>query len=159
MKRKKILIAIVVIITVGIIYVLSNIILDPLQKSLLTIPKNRSFYYYKNEKIELIKKVGREGVYFVTKNDLTSKIIINRELFINFYPNINDDQINSIFRTESLVVVEKNDWLGKNYLVKTTDNSKFVDALQMSNYLYETYSNLVEYATPNREMHILAPLP
>ena len=70
-------------------------------------------------------------------------------MFINFYPGINEDEVNAIFRSESIIVVEENEWLGKNYLVRTTEVSKFTDALQMSNYLQEIYPSIIEFAEPN----------
>ena len=134
--------------------ILSNIFLNQVQKSLLTIPSGRTFYYYKDEKIELVKRIDLKGIYFIHKSNPLIKIWIGRELYINFYPEINEEEISSMFEKESLIVVEKNEWLGKNYLVKTTGSSKFADALQMSNYLQETYPSIVEYSEPNKKMEI-----
>ena len=75
-------------------------------------------------------------------------MIIDRELFVQFKENTEDVKVKDILRKEGLIIKKKNNWLGQNYLVATSDNAKYIDALQMSNYIQDTYDNIY-YSSPN----------
>src|SRR3989344_784541 len=107
---------------------LANFSKDPkLEKSLLSITQENAYFRYKNNKgvkISLDKKRNLNGIHFISP---TSEMIIDRELFVQFKENTEDVKVKDILRKEGLIIKKKNNWLGQNYLVATSDNAKYID--------------------------------
>lgn len=116
-----------------------------LELSLRRIPKNRLFYYYQGEKIPLSRRQDKCGrTYFILRSPDT-RIYIDNRLAIGFIKNLPNSKRDEILRTEKLILEES---IQPSYWLKTTNESKFLNAIEESNYLVEKYPEL-EYAEPN----------
>lgn len=125
---------------------------EEVKQSLLNIPPEQLFYYFQNGKIILIKKSDNNGLYFTCSDKSPTKLRIGRQLLVSYWPRIPEEKVLFIFQKERLDYKKESSgtgsYLGDSYLVTTTINSKFQDALQMGNFLVENY-DLIKYAEPN----------
>lgn len=119
---------------------------------LLKIPRDRLYYYYAGEQVFLRRGVDQRGVYFTPVDKPTSdsptKLWVGHKFVIKFKEIVPEERISSILMEEHLVRKER-PVKSESLLVSTSRESVFRDALQMSNYIYEAYADLVEYIDPN----------
>lgn len=121
----------------------------PLLKALKEIPEEKCFYYFYNEKIYLDKKVRPNKVFFI-REDKDTKLYVKQTLAVGFLEQVPKSKILPIFEKENLVIKKITSY--GPYIIKTTPESKYLDAIRMSQHLVENYE-IIKYAEPDFVLH------
>lgn len=165
---KLILLVIIIALALGLIYLLApnsmnitvctltndkniNKAFEPaLQEEISNIPEENLYYMYFDEKIMLKRERNECGFYFTSERNNDLKIWITRELIIAFKSDEEAKSLNEILSSENLELKSSLSGDNNSYVVATTEDSKYQDSLQMSQYIYQNYADLLKYpASPN----------
>ena len=119
-------------------------------QEIAAIPEDDLYYYSSDKKIKLERKQDKYGVYLKTQaSDDQNRMKVSSELLLQFKTNTNQEDIKKFIEQEGLTIIENKDVVADYYHFKTSPTSRFNNALQESNYLYENFKNILEWVSPN----------
>jgi len=75
-----------------------------------------------------------------------TEFVIPNQFFVQFRPSVSEEEIASLNERYGVAVVEKNEWLGNNYLLEVSWDSD-VTALELANWYHE--NPITEFAVPD----------
>ena len=129
-------------------YTQESAIAANIDQALQDIPDDQLYYHFGSEKIVLNRHQNGDQVYFIARSQGDNPLLITTDIYIQFKTGTSIPDIQQYLQAHGLEITEKMETVPDNYLVTVTSQAKYLNALQMANYIHEKGDKVVEYAMP-----------